>query len=124
MMTGCKKNEGNKSVIVNEETSTSVTDNNGVIDSTTTTSTETVVDGNKSGSHSYTYKATDGTRAKVSFENSSKANTISIEANKSKFQLDKKSDGHYERNGIKATVKGDSVIVEQDNHVIELVRDK
>lgn len=124
LMTGCKKSEGNKNVLVEENTETTVTNNNGVVDSATTASKETVVDGNKSGSNSYTYKATDGTRAKVVFENSDKHNTLSVEANNTKFQLDKKADGQYERNGIKATVKGDSVIVEQDNNLIQLVRDK
>ena len=124
-LTACKKAEsGNKNVLVEENTSTEISNNNGVSDTVTTSSTETVVDGNKSGSNSYTYKGTDGTRAKVIFENSDKSSTLTIQANSNKFQLDKKADGQYERNGIKATVKGDSITLDQDNNVIDLVRDK
>lgn len=76
-------------------------------------------------SGSYTYKATDGTRAKIDFAEKDK--TVTIEANGKKFQLDQvnlqPTGTEYERNGIKASVKGDSVTITQGNNVIELVRD-
>ncbi len=71
---------------------------------------------------SFTYKATDGSRAKATFKNST--NTLLIYANNRKFQLDKKDDKNYERGGITARIAGDSLIITQDDNVIDLVLDK
>jgi len=69
------------------------------------------------------YRASDGSRANVLLVTSSKENTMTIRANNQKFQLDKKSDTEYERNGVKAEIKGDSLFITQDDMVIPLVKD-
>ncbi len=121
-LVGCKK-EGNTSVI-KENIETKVTNDGGIIDTTTTTSIEQTVNGKKIGTNSYTYKGLDGTRAKITFTNTEKSSTLIIQANKNKYELDKKSDNIYERNTVKAEIKGDSVIITQDDNVIPLVLDK
>lgn len=125
-LVSCKKND-NKMTSESYSSETTVTDENGKIDSVTTTSMEKTVDGQKSGSYSYPYKASDGSRAKATFTNG-KSKTVLIEANNNKFQLDfkeKTSAGErYERSGISAETKGDSLIITQDNNVISLVRVK
>lgn len=84
------------------------------------------IDGNKNGSYSYPYKASDGSRAKATFMNNGRSKTILIEANNRKFELDFKNktpEGElYERSGISAESKGDSLIISQDNNEIALVR--
>lgn len=74
------------------------------------------------GTSSYGYKAEDGSRAKATFNSADK--TLVIEANNTKFQLDDKGNNLYERNGISARAFGDSLIITQQDNVIELVRDK
>lgn len=126
LIIGCKKSEdGNKGIISeSESTQTKITDENGKIDSTTTTSIEKNIDGRKMDTESIPYKAEDGSRAKATFVNTDKSSTIMIEANNKKFQLDRKtltSEGAvYERKGISAEVKGDSLFITQDNNVIHL----
>lgn len=70
------------------------------------------------------YIAADKSRAKVTFQKENEKETILIEANKKKFQLDKIEDKEgvttYERNGVKAEVKGDSLYIIQDSIVIPL----
>ena len=109
----CTKESGNKGVI-KEDTAVRQPDSN--IDKTTV-----------AGSNDYTYRGLQGVRAKVTFNNSDKDNTLVIKANNKQFELDKKSSENgevqYERAGIKALVKGDSIIVEQDGNVIPLVWD-
>ncbi len=79
-------------------------------------------------SESYTYKGIDGTRAKATFDDNNGQKTLTVEANNNKFQLDlaeeTKHGSIYQRNGVKAVVKGDSINLEQDNNIIPLVRDK
>ncbi|MGC4128788.1 MAG: hypothetical protein QM564_04350 [Bergeyella sp.] len=76
----------------------------------------------------YSYIASNKNRANATFTNTKKENTITIKANNQKFQLDRKeltSDGaKYERNGVQAIVKGDSLIILQDNIQIDLVKVK
>lgn len=126
LVTSCKKSaEGNKDVVSESHTSeTKVTNNNGKIDSTNMTSTETVVDGKKVQEVSIPYKASDGSRAKATFVTDNNGSTLLIEANNTKFQLDKKKQTAtgviYERNGISAEKKGDSLFITQDNKVIHL----
>lgn len=73
-----------------------------------------------------TYKALDGSRASVAFTESKMKSSIAISANNQKFELDKVSEKagvvKYERNGISAVVKGDSVIIQQGETEIPLVR--
>lgn len=127
--TGCKKNEsGNKSVIREESSETSVTDNNGRIDSVTTRSTVTEVDGQKTEKVSNVYKATDGTLVKVVFETTPKESTVAITSNKKTFTLKKtETSGDetvYKKDDMTARVKGDSLHLEQGSNIIELKKTK
>lgn len=124
----CKKNEESKMVNQTFSTETEVVDNNGKIDSATTTMSEKEVDGKKTSSVSYPYKATDGSRAKATFTNDGKSKLITIEANNHKFVLDfKKATAKgelYERNSISAEASADSLLISQGNNVIHLVKIK
>lgn len=81
---------------------------------------------NMDESKSYTYKATDGNRANVTFQNGNVDHTITIKSNNTKFVLDKKdadADAQvYERNGVEAKLTKDSLFITQENTVISLVR--
>lgn len=79
---------------------------------------------NKEVINSTTYKGTDGTRAKVTFTDTSDRSYITIESNKNKVEILKKSPGLYENASMKAAIKGDSLIVTQGSNVIQLVKDK
>lgn len=77
---------------------------------------------------SYTYLATNGDRAKITFQNSKDDQTITIDANNMKFVLDKK-DGDadseiFERNSVQAKLTKDSLIISQDSTVIPLVLER
>ena len=128
LLFSCKKDQDSK--MTKEAYSSEITtvDDNGKKDSMTTTSMEKEIDGNKTGSYSYPYKATDGSRAKATFMNNGRSKTILIEANNRKFELDFKNktpNGElYERSGISAESKGDSLIISQDNNEIALVKVK
>ena len=76
------------------------------------------------GEEVISYKASDGSRANVTIVSGPKENTMLIKANNQKFQLDRKSPTVYERNGIEAEMKGDSLFITQDNTIISLVKDK
>lgn len=78
---------------------------------------------NETTEESVTYKGMDGSRAKITFENSDSGNTITIIANGKKFQLDKKQENFYERNGVSVEIKGDSATIHQGENVIPLVKD-
>lgn len=123
LLVGCNKStEGNKNV-VSEETGANM--NEKTDNSTATTPLMKSVNGETSESTSYPYKGLDGSRAKIIFDNTKQGKTMSIESgNGKKFELDKKSDGMYERNGIKAVVKGDSLFIIQGENTIPLVLDK
>lgn len=129
ILTGCNKSEsGNKSVIREESSETSVTDNNGRIDSVTTRSTVTEVNGQKTEKTSNIYKATDGTLVKVIFETTPKESTIAITSNKKTFTLKKtETSGDetvYKKDDMTARVKGDSLHLEQGSNIIELKKTK
>ena len=123
----CKKNDSKMSS-ESYSSETTVTDENGKIDSATTTSMEKTIDGKKVEEYSIPYKAEDGSRAKATFNNNGKSKTITLEANNNKFVLDfkkKTSEGEfYERNTISAETKGDSLLISQDNQVMHLARVK
>lgn len=95
MLLCCKEN-GNKGVIEKEQTKTV----------------------------SKSYKAEDGSRAKVTFETKDGRETISILSNGKTIALDKKADGEYQRNDITAKFIGDSLKIDQGNNVISLGLDK
>lgn len=122
----CKKNEsGNKSVLKVEDSSSILADN-GKIDSTIHYDVD--VNGKKSIKTNYVYKATDGTLVKVIFNYDPNESTLNIRSNNKTFILNKvKSDGKetvYEKEDMKATVKRDSLILNQGNNIIELVKTK
>jgi len=122
--TSCKKSEsGNKSVLKSDSSGVVMADN-GKADSTV--QYETDVNGEKYIKTDYVYKATDGSLAKVVFNYEEK--TMSVRSNNKTFILNKvKSKGNetiYEKMDMKATVKGDSLILDQGNNVIELVKTK
>jgi len=123
MIIGCKKSEsGNKDVVELTTSETKVVNENGKSDTITTSSTEKTIDGRKMNTENIPYKGLDGSRARAIFVNTDKSNTVTIEANNTKFQLDRKeltaTGAKYERNGISAELKGDSLIISQDKHII------
>ncbi|WP_419868951.1 hypothetical protein [Chryseobacterium sp. CT-SW4] len=124
---GCQK-EGNKSVIKMDSTETAVVDNNGVIDSTTVSSSSVEVDGKKTEKTNFVYKATDGSLVKVVFNNTPEENTVAITSNKKTIVLTKDQvsgeETTYKKDDITAKVKGDSIIIDQGNNIIELKRTK
>lgn len=97
---------------------------NGKVDSTI--SYDTDINGKKSIKTDYVYKATDGSLAKVVFNYEEK--TMSIRSNNKTFILNKvESKGNettYEKMDMKATVKRDSLILDQGNNIIQLVKTK
>lgn len=127
-LVSCKKNESRKSTSESYSSETTVTDENGKIDSVTTTSMVKTIGGKKTESYSFPYKAAYGGRMKATFINNGKSKTITLESNNNKFILDfrkKTSEGEfYERNTISAETKGDSLLISQDNKVIHLARVK
>ena len=74
----------------------------------------------------FQYKATDGTPVKVIFDYEPGTSDVEISSNGKTFKLDKvKSDGKitlYEKGDMKATVKGDSMLLHQGQNIIELVK--
>ncbi|MFY7816330.1 MAG: hypothetical protein ACOVRK_14205 [Chryseobacterium taeanense] len=120
----CKKNEsGNKSVLKSDSSEVILADN-GKVDSTVQYQTD--VNGKKYIKTDYVYKATDGSLAKVVFNYKEK--TMSVRSNNKTFILNKvESTGNettYEKMDMKATVKGDSLILDQGNNIIQLVKTK
>ncbi len=120
----CKKNEsGNKNVLKAED-STAILADNGKIDSTINYNTD--INGKKSIKTDYVYKATDATLVKVVFNYKEK--TMSIRSNNKTFILNqvesKGNETTYEKMDMKATVKKDSLILDQGNNIIELAKTK
>jgi uncharacterized lipoprotein NlpE involved in copper resistance len=119
-----KKNEsGNKGVLKTSDSTTVLADN-GKVDSTINYDVD--VNGKKSIKTNYVYKATDGTLVKVVYNY--QENTMSIRSNNKTFILKKlESKGNetvYEKEDMKATVKKDSLILDQGNNIIELAKTK
>ena len=123
-LNSCKNDGGNKNVISKEETNTTVSAENGKTDSSSTR-TE-ILDGKKYEINEYTYKATDGTPAKVLFSKADGHEFITISRGDTRIQLNKvEGKGeNYELGDVKASVKGDSLIITQKDTVIELVKTK
>lgn len=123
----CKKNEsGNKGIIKGDSSEQVVLADNGKVDSTIGYNVD--VNGKKTIKTDYVYKATDGTLVKVVYNYDPKESNVSITSNKKTFILDKKestgTETTYEKDEMKATVKGDSLILHQGNNIIELVKTK
>ncbi|WP_294286188.1 hypothetical protein [uncultured Chryseobacterium sp.] len=128
-LVGCKKSEGgNKEVIKSESSETSVVDNNGKIDSVSTSSSMTEVNGQKTEKTSNIYKATDGTLVKVVFETTPKESTLSIRNNNKTFILKKTgtsgNETTYTKDDMTAKVTQDSIHLIQGNNIIELKKTK
>ncbi|KQR95567.1 hypothetical protein ASG01_06915 [Chryseobacterium sp. Leaf180] len=122
----CSKQEsGNKAVVAADGTPVVLADN-GEIDSTVTYRTD--VDGKKTIKKDVIYKASDNTLVKVIFDYTPEKRTISIRNNNKTFILDKVSakpnETLYEKEDIKATVKADSIIINQGKNIIELEKTK
>ncbi|SDH99453.1 hypothetical protein SAMN05421846_103166 [Chryseobacterium taeanense] len=120
----CKKSEsGNKNVLKSDSSEVILADN-GKVDSTVQYQTD--VNGKKYIKTDYVYKATDGSLVKVVFNYEEK--TMSVRSNNKTFILNKvESTGNettYEKMDMKATVKGDSLILDQGNNIIQLVKTK
>ncbi|MEC3877107.1 hypothetical protein [Chryseobacterium salviniae] len=120
----CKKSEtGNKGVLKSDANEKIVADSS---TADPTIQYETDVNGKKYIKTDFVYKATDGSLAKVVFDYKEK--TMSIRSNNKTFILNKvESKGNetlYEKMDMKATVKGDSLILDQGNNIIELVKTK
>jgi hypothetical protein len=124
VLASCKKDEDSKMMKQTYATESTVTDDNGKIDSTITTSMEKDANGNITKNYSFPYIAEDGSRAKATFDDNGKAKTITIEANNRKFVLDFQkatATGElYERNSISAETTPDSLFISQGNNVIHL----
>ncbi|WP_332453934.1 hypothetical protein [Chryseobacterium aquaticum] len=123
----CKKNEsGNKGIVKGDSSEQVVLADNGKVDSTIGYNVD--VNGKKTIKTDYVYKATDGTLVKVVYNYDPKESNVSITSNKKTFILDKKestgTETTYEKDEMKATVKGDSLILHQGNNIIELVKTK
>lgn len=128
-LTSCTKTEsGNKSVIKTDSSETVIKDNNGTIDSATTSSSTIEVNGKKTVKTDFVYKATDGTLVKVVFKNDPKESTVAITSNKKTFLMPKAETKNgetiYKKDDMTARVKGDSLILHQGNNIIELVKTK
>lgn len=109
LLIGCNKSEsGNKNVIQ--------TDGTTIADNTAQTHRTSI------------YKAEDGTLVKVVFTEGSKENTLAITSNKKTFTLSKtrttKNGSLYQKDDMKAEIKGDSLILDQGNNIIQLVKTK
>ena len=127
-LASCNKNKDSKMMKQTYSTDSTMTDDNGKADSTTTTLMKKEVDGQKVSQISFPYKAEDGSRAKATFDNDGKSKTITIEANNMKYVLDFRkatADGEiYERNSISAETTPDSLFISQGNQVIHLGKEK
>ncbi|PZU84253.1 MAG: hypothetical protein DI529_11595 [Chryseobacterium sp.] len=127
LVVSCKKNDS-KRTSESYSTKTEIVEKDGKTDTITTTSVEKDINGKKTASVSYPYKASDGSRAKATFINNGKTKTITIEANNNKFVLDFKhttpAGEVYERNSISAEASEDSLLISQGNNVIHLAKIK
>jgi len=116
---------GNKNVIKTDNEGTVLADN-GKVDENVSYNTDAT--GKKIIRNNYQYIATDGSRVKVIFDYEPGTSDVEISSNGKTFKLDKiKSDGKvttYEKGDMKATVKGDSLILHQGKNIIELVKGK
>ncbi len=113
-----KKEEGNKSAISTEELPT--------VETNIQTEPSALDLNNTQKEVIIGYKAIDGSRATATLTNTDKSNVILIKANNHMFQLDRKeltaNGARYERNGVGAEIKGDSLIITQGDTQIDLVR--
>ena len=124
----CKKESGNQNIIKEENVETTVTNDNGIIDSTTSTSKIIKNGDQETQEHTYRYVAEDGSSANVTFTNSNDGNFISIKSNKKTIKVKQKEawakGAIYEENGIEVKSEGDNITITQGNNLIELRKAK
>ncbi|MGO4708634.1 hypothetical protein AB4Y90_05840 [Chryseobacterium sp. 2TAF14] len=126
-LSSCKKSEErNKGIIKSDSANTEILADNGAIDSTIAYNVS--VNGTKTVKTDFVYQATDGSPVKVVFNYDPNNRTISIRNNNKTFILDKTeakpNQTTYEKEDMKAVVKGDSLILHQGENIIELVKTK
>lgn len=126
-LVSCKKNEsGNKGIVKTEASEQVVLADDGKADSTIAYNVD--VNGKKMLKTDYVYKATDGTLVKVVFDYNPEKRTLKVTNNNKTFVLEKTeaktNETIYEKADMKATVKGDSLIIHQGDNIIELVKTK
>lgn len=126
-LTSCKKNEsGNKGIVKTESGEQIVLTDDGKVDSTIAYNVN--VNGKKTLKTDYIYKATDGTLVKVIYDYNPEKRTLKVTNNNKTFLLEKSeaktNETTYEKADMKATVKGDSLIIHQGDNIIELVKTK
>lgn len=121
----CKKNtEGNKSVIVNEQSATTIDSTNGSSEIPMTADKTSAITTSDMKEVTERYVAEDGSSALVTFRNSDQGNSISIRSNNKTIALPQKdSDGNatvYENQDIVVKSENDMVTITQGNNVISL----
>lgn len=125
LVIACKK-EGNKGVVKSDTTNTEILADNGTVDSTIAYNVS--VNGTKTVKTDFVYQAIDGSPVKVVFNYDPNNRTVSIRNNNKTFVLDKTeakpNQTTYEKEDMKAVVKGDSLILHQGENIIELVKTK
>lgn len=116
---------GNKNIIKTDNEGNVLADN-GKVDKNISYNTD--ASGKRIIRTNYQYKATDGSPVKVIFDYEPRTSDVEISSNGKMFKLSKViSDGEvttYENGDMKATVKGDSLILHQGKNIIELVKSK
>lgn len=123
----CKENEsGNKGIVNTENSEQTVLADDGKADSTIAYNMD--VNGKKTLKTDYVYKATDGTLVKVIYDYNPEKRSLKVTNNNKTFVLEKTeaktNETIYEKADMKATVKGDSLIIHQGDNIIELVKTK
>ena len=125
LVIACKK-EGNKGVVKSDSANTEILADNGAVDSTIAYNVS--VNGTKTVKTDFVYQAIDGSPVKVVFNYDPNNRTVSIRNNNKTFVLDKTeakpNQTTYEKEDMKAVVKGDSLILHQGENIIELVKTK
>lgn len=121
----------NKTAIEKEVKTIKTIDANGVSKTDSVILEKTNLEGkitkteNKIEKKKYVYRAFDGTEANVTFTTGIKeGNFILIERNKLKIELPQIESDIYEKDGIKAVIKGDLLTITQNGQIFELNRKK
>lgn len=120
LLTGCKEKKTEEGDIELTTTQTTVKSDSAMKSERQAELYSSITGADKT-SKTFPYRAMDGSGAKVTFNNGKDGQPLTVEANGKKFELDKRGDGAYGRNGIDAQIKGDSLLIRQDDNEIPLV---
>ena len=127
-LAACNKTDGNKNIVKEESIETTVTDNNGKVDSSYTATTDVKVGDSEMQEHTYRYVAEDGSGALVTFSNSDTEHKITIKSNNKTIVADQTEawakGAIYQNGDITIKSSNDSVKITQGNNVIELKKAK